>query len=249
MINKIIHFIFGLTKDFGGKPFSLIHNLAIKTAYQIHKPDNIIVHLHYEPTSDYWRDIKKLVTINHVKIPKRIFSRPLIHYAHKADVIRLQRLLDIGGIYLDLDVLSIKPFDDLLTHEFVMGKQSDYGLCNAVILANKESEFLKKWYVSYRRFRSKGFDKYWDEHSVIYPNELAKDKTLKITILDHDKFFWPLWKDIPTFMTDDQNFTKNSYCVHLWETVCWKDFYKDLTPEKLKQDNKSEFARLFKQYL
>lgn len=34
-----------------------------------------------------------------------VFGNPVWHYAHKADVIRLEALKEFGGIYLDVDVL------------------------------------------------------------------------------------------------------------------------------------------------
>lgn len=37
-----------------------------------------------------------------------IFGRKVDHYAHKADVLRLEVLRDYGGIYLDTDILVIK---------------------------------------------------------------------------------------------------------------------------------------------
>lgn len=42
-----------------------------------------------------------------------IFGNPVEHFAHKADVIRLEALRDYGGAYLDTDVLVIKG--ELLT--------------------------------------------------------------------------------------------------------------------------------------
>ena len=42
-----------------------------------------------------------------------------------------------GGIYLDIDVISIFPFESLRKHNTVMGIEHDAGLCNAVILSRK----------------------------------------------------------------------------------------------------------------
>jgi mannosyltransferase OCH1-like enzyme len=47
-------------------------------------------------------------------------GRPLYHVAHKADVVRLQALKETGGIYLDLDTISVKTIDRLLDHPFAM---------------------------------------------------------------------------------------------------------------------------------
>lgn len=42
--------------------------------------------------------------------------------AHIADIFRLQLIRDIGGVYLDIDVISLKSFDPLRHHEFVIGE-------------------------------------------------------------------------------------------------------------------------------
>lgn len=34
-----------------------------------------------------------------------IWGNPVLHFAHKADVIRLEALKEFGGVYLDVDVL------------------------------------------------------------------------------------------------------------------------------------------------
>ena len=47
MIPNIFHFIFGLTEDFGGKPFNIIHYLAIKSAYDLNNPDSINFYYKY----------------------------------------------------------------------------------------------------------------------------------------------------------------------------------------------------------
>ena len=49
MIPNIIHFIYGLDPSFGGKPFMLFHYLAIKSAYEVNKPDKIYFVYAYEP--------------------------------------------------------------------------------------------------------------------------------------------------------------------------------------------------------
>jgi len=49
MIPNIIHFIYGLKEDFGGIPFSLVHYLAIKSACEVNRPEQINFYFRYEP--------------------------------------------------------------------------------------------------------------------------------------------------------------------------------------------------------
>jgi hypothetical protein len=186
-----MHFVFGLDEKFGGKPFSFIHFLAVYSAWKVNRPDRILFHYHYEPDTVWWREAKKYVQLNKVEIPDRIFGNPITHFAHKADVIRLQQLQEHGGIYLDLDVICLNPFRPLLGHEMVMGNQAGTGLCNAVILANAESEFLRMWYDRY-----KGFNKdLWSRHSVTLPFELSQGHPNLIHVEGPYSFFYPVFNE------------------------------------------------------
>ena len=104
-----------------------------------------------------------------IEAPREIFGRPLKSVAHRADVVRLQKLLEHGGIYLDAGVLVQRSFDDLLDHSTVLaqeGVDAEWGLTNAVILAEPQAPFLRRWLQEYRSFRGTGqLDSSWNEHS------------------------------------------------------------------------------------
>lgn len=267
MIPNIIHFVFGLSPDFGGRPFSFIHYLAVKSAYDCNKPDKIYFHHAYEPEGEWWEKSRPYLTLSKVEIPKEVFGNPLLHYAHAADVIRLQVLLEHGGIYLDVDVVCVRPFEPLLGHPAVMGKEREGGLCNAVILAEKNSEFIRSWYESYTTFRSRGKDEFWSEHSVEVPFNLARKQTATVRVVGRHAFFWPTylqfwllfgvrpdrrladrvlgWLAQPLTYLIVRRF---SYAVHLYESIWWERHLKDLSPENMRSMNRS-FAWLFRRYL
>src|SRR4029077_10497964 len=98
----------------------------------------------------------------------------------------------------DADVFVHRSFDSLLKQAMVLGEErvdeTVIGLCNAVILAEAQAPFLRRWRSEYRSFRSKGRDAYWDEHSVRIPYQLSKQFPDQITILPNFAFFWPTYK-------------------------------------------------------
>jgi hypothetical protein len=197
-IPKTLHYIFGMAHDFGGKPWSLIHHVCLKSAVERIQPDRVCFYYEFEPTGPWWDLSKPMVELVKIKAPKEIFGRPLCHVAHQADVVRLQVLIEHGGIYLDADVLVQKNFDDLLDYPAVLGQEGEgasWGTANAVILAEPGSAFLKRWLNEYRSFRSKGRDEYWSEHSVTLPSKMAPLHPEEVLILSHKAFFWPLWTD------------------------------------------------------
>ncbi len=63
MIPNLVHFLFGLKADFGGKPFSLVHYLAVKSAYEVQRPTAIYVHYIHLPTGHWW---EMVIIISHL---------------------------------------------------------------------------------------------------------------------------------------------------------------------------------------
>lgn len=236
--------VFGLSEDFGNKPFHLIHNIAIKSAYNIIKPDKIYLYCKYEPVHNkYWDDIKKIVEIVKIDPPNEIFGNKIDHCAHKADVVRLQKLIEMGGIYLDCDTICINSFDNLLNNKFVMAKQDNWGLCNAIMLSEKNSDFANLWYDSY-----KTFDKTkWDTHSVIVPKLLSTENPDLITVLSTDAFFQPNpanWQSIFNSFIDKSN----DYAMHLWEGMGWDEQHKFIDEDWILNSN-STYAVYAKKYI
>jgi GT2 family glycosyltransferase len=242
-IPNIIHFVFGLLEQ--KEEFNLYRYIAIKSAIEVNKPDILYFHYIYEPYGYWWEKIKPLLTLNKVNPIDEIFGNKVYHYSHMADIIRLQKLYEYGGIYLDIDTICLTSFSDLLCYDCVFGEQKNinsdeiYGLCNAVILSKPNSSFIKKLLDSYQSFRSKGRDKYWDEHSVIVPYELSIKFPSELKIMDKNAFFYPLWNNIKEILFSEnfdimeyKKIIKNNYCIHLWDTYSY-EYLKELTVEKI----------------
>ena len=240
-IPNIIHFVYGFKEQV--EEFDLYKYLAIKSAYDINKPDKIYFYYFHEPYGYWWYKIKPYLTLEYINPPTEIYGNNIYHYAHKADIIRLQKLIEHGGIYLDIDTICLKSFSDLLNYDFLMGIQTNsddtkvYGLCNATILSKKNAPFAVKWLESYKTFRSKGRDEYWDEHSVLMPYELSKTYSNEIKILNSNAFFYPLWYEINDILFNEnikideyKKIIKNNYCIHLWDTYS-NNYLKSLTED------------------
>ena len=253
-IPKILHYTFGMARDFGGKPWSLIHHVCLKSAVERIRPDRVYYSTcQYEPTGPWWEQSREFVTLSMIEAPREIFGRPLMHVAHQSDVVRLQKLIAHGGIYLDADVLVQKNFDDLLENSTVLGEEgegAEHGMANAVILAEPEAPFLRRWLAEYKSFRSKGRDEYWNEHSVQLPVRLAREHANEITILPPKAFYWPLWTPEHIdwiFRSDNPIPLDGVYANHLWESNAWP-IVDDLTPGKVRAVD-SNFHRWARPYL
>ena len=244
MIPNTIHFIFGLEKDFGGRPFSIFHYLSIKSAFIVNKPGNIFFYYKYKPEGVWWNKAREFITPVEVSAPEQIFGRKLLHYAHKADVLRIMVLLKFGGIYLDIDTICVKPLTPLLQHSCVMAEEKyfnvEHGLCNAVILAEKKSVFLQYWLSSYKEFRSKGRDEYWAEHSVRVPLRIARLYPETIHIEQENSFYYPSYSfnDLRLLFEDCEAFP-DAYTLHLWESLSYDKYLSGLNEDILKKHDTS----------
>jgi hypothetical protein len=241
MIPKTLHYVFGMASDAGGKPWSLVHYACLKSAVERIRPEDVYFYCEYEPKGPWWELTRKLVDLERIKAPREIFGNPVIHPAHRADVVRLERLISRGGIYLDADVFVHQSFDDLLGNSTVLGRQevneAGFGLCNAVILSEPHAPFLEKWYSEYRSFRSRGRDAFWDEHSVQLPLRLSKRFPAEITVLPQEAFFWPSFRpeDIKLiFDSSSQIDISKAFVTHLWESVAWERYLEYLTPGRVR---------------
>lgn len=237
MIPNIFHFIWFLPES-GGKPFSLFHYIAIKSAFEINKPDKIFIYNNKPPDSEWWHKLSSMVEVVKTEPPQEIFDNKLYHLAHKADITRINVLRENGGIYMDLDTICKKPFTPLLKYKFVMGKQGRFrnmGLGNSVMLAEKNAEFLSIWIEEYKTFRSKGHDKYWGEHSIKKPGQLSKKYPQLIHIEPYDSFQYPIYYSfcLKKLFVRNLDF-KNAYCHHLWENGSYDLYLKNLTVEEIK---------------
>lgn len=222
--------------DFGGKPFSMIHYLAVRSAAQAN--DVLIdVYLAYEPDGAWWDSAQPYVRVHRVEPPTEVAGVPLKHPAHQTDVLKLWTLREQGGIAIDLDVICVRPFSAIIdeTAQLVLANEDrnrNVALCNAVTLAAPDAEFVKLWIDGYdpqkslwNGFRSRGFDEHWGEMSTRYPMHLANLHPELIRILPSASFFPLQWREpyLGEFFAEGGNspLEDESICVHLWEMAAW----------------------------
>ncbi|KAF1801338.1 hypothetical protein FB192DRAFT_1283008 [Mucor lusitanicus] len=202
-------------------------------------------HYHYMPVGDNFERARPMLTLHQVPLVEKVFDRPVSHYAHRADVVRLQVLEEYGGIYLDLDLISVKPVDHLLDREFIMaqeGVDGSVGLCNAMIMARPHSRFVQRWFATYALFDSAE----WNYHSVILPGKLAPFFRNEITVLNHTAFFWPLWDSHglrTLYLEKSYDFSAN-LGTHIWESAANKNLMKDVSEKVIMEIDNSLYCQI-----
>lgn len=51
----------------------------------------------------------------------------------RADIVAYEIVHNLGGVYLNCDMVPLKPFDELLENKAFLGMEDDYHVCNAVM--------------------------------------------------------------------------------------------------------------------
>lgn len=249
MIPNIIHFVFGFKKQ--TEEFHFVYFMAILSAYLVNKPDKIYFYYHYEPFGKYWDKIKQYLELVKVNLPTHIGKKKIKHFAHKADKVRMDILYEKGGIYMDIDTISIKPYGDLLNNKCVLGLEYGLnnkiqGICNAIMFTEPKSEFFKLWINEYEEhFDSNG----WGESSILLPYQLYQKNKSLITLHKPEVFFYPSWfktKDI--FRWKCNKIPEDLISLHLWEKQSER-FFKEIKDLKWLETRGNTMYGLFLKHL
>lgn len=243
-----IHFVFGLRSDFGGRPFGLLHYLAVKSAVTVNRPDHVFIWCAHRPQGRWWdlaMEISEFRTIQEFDTHKEV---PREHYANRADLARLHILYQYGGIYLDLDTICVRPFGDLRQYPCSMGWEdvARNNLCNAVILAEPQSRFVKLMLDAQDDFRP-GM---WGDIGIVRSGQLAHDHPELVHTVDREWFYWPSWEGggYELLNVDCDTEFPDAVCHHLWEHAYWDRGLSNLTVASLKA-GESNLCRIVERLL
>ena len=149
-IPNIVHFIWFTGPK--SRDFSLINYLAVRAAHEVQKPDAIYMHCNAQPLGNrHWEAIRPYVQFVVHEPATEIAGDPIEYPQHQADLKRLEILRDQGGVYLDTDMLLIKPLTPFMDAPCTMSVES-YGedgepasLNAGLIIAKPKAKFIGEW--------------------------------------------------------------------------------------------------------
>ena len=247
-IPKIIHLLY-----FGETEFYNFHHRCILSMLVYMPEYEVRIYNAREPPAEnkYWRDIKAhpRVRIHTIDPPLYFDGFELKHFQYKADVARLEVLYEHGGVYLDIDMLIVRPFHEIFAsgHSFYIseeregsGGRGSGALINAFLASKPKNEFIKLWLNEFKSGLRLGI---WAHHIRDSNKQLIDahphyTHKYRIRVLDW-KLFMPLhWQDTEAFIRSETvggggggsgssgggggggyDFPPESYGTHLWETI------------------------------
>lgn len=244
------HFVFGLKEQI--EEFHILYYLCLRSCIDVNKPERVFFYYHYEPHGPWWDLIKGELDLVEVELEDfvvnnlgyyahhegRFIQAMQLNYAHQADFIRLRVLEEHGGIYADMDTLFVKPYPtDLSNQEFVIGTEgqlidddgSSYpSLCNALMMAKPNSEFVSTWL----EHMYEVFDGTWSKHSCQAASKLAEEfDKQQITVVPQHFFFKHDFtaQGIETLFRGFDHDTEEVYSMHLWNHLWWDEKRTDFS--------------------
>ncbi|KAL4224960.1 hypothetical protein ACF0H5_015656 [Mactra antiquata] len=126
--------------------------LSMLSVVRFVRPCVIMVHGEL-PYGKYWDAITYFYpNFVHIKrdIPEDVFGTKIRINCHSSDIMRIEALIEYGGIYLDMDMVLVRPIDSLMDFPFVLSNQSSANLGSAFVMAERNATFLNLWMNEYR---------------------------------------------------------------------------------------------------
>ena len=243
-IPNIIHFVFGLKPQ--ENEFMFVYYLSILSAYIVNKPEKIYFYYHYKPYGKWWDRLSEqipIISFEKVELPDKIGSKNIKHYAHKADWIRMNKLYERGGVYMDIDTITCKPYHKYRSYSTVLGyeiKSKDL-ICNAVMMTIPESPFFKLWLERYEEeFKEDG----WGEASIRLPGKINKNYPYLANVLSENTFFRPYATEGEKIFSENITINDDLITLHLWESYTMK-YMEDIKDfEWIKQNKETLYSKI-----
>ena len=235
----LVHYVLAMEES--GSTLSFLQYVSILSAVHYHQPTSVLLHHRLNLTGPWFdqlsRQLGSQLVLVRVRDVTSIFSRPVVHYAHKADVIRLEAVLQYGGLYLDSDMVMLRSMRGLMAYEALLGEEhigrgtpsfylnlwsgvgsagerlrASDGLANAVIAGVRNSSFIYDWYQRYRTFDNRQ----WDWHSCKLPLLMASEEAHRDDVLTLNTvgFFHVNYGDLSAFFETDDVDLRDQYAIH-----------------------------------
>ena len=223
IIPKLIHLI-----CIGNMKFLNFHYNCIISMKNAMPEYKIIVYTDSPPIDNsFWNSLleNNIINFERIKVDDCFDGFNLKFVQYKADVLRLNILYEKGGVYLDLDMLIIKNFENIINtgKDLYISKENKEGtsLINSFIASKPNNGFIKLWLESFKTGLRVEKWAYHIRDSNRLLLEQNKHYLIKynIKILEHINFFPFKWTEKEKFINIKDNLTEDIYGVHLFETI------------------------------
>lgn len=221
VVPPIVHFVWTNQIKY---PFSFHHALSIISAAEQIEPEVINLWFIRQPRGIWWDMVLKRVPKSKLRL--RLLDpqqKNRVQMTDHGDVIRLENLLEFGGILLDFNVIILRPLDQLMKYKAVVGSLEQNSPSDHLVLAERGATFIRKWRRAYDNER-KPADVGKLRQRIL---RSTQDKWPKLVHTDAVNILRPYGSEAHLLKTRWE--WRSYYALNLWpqETGITKDFQPD----------------------
>ncbi len=245
MIPRVAHFVFGLQEQH--EPMHFLHYASIESCRRVLAPERIYLHHGHLPWGPWWDRISEHLTLVPVEPIEAVLAAEYpgglvperFRYAHHADFIRLDALIEHGGVYADIDTIFVREFPrELFGEQFVIGREPAVhdelsgelrpSLCNALLMAAPDAAFARAW----RERMESALDGSWSNHSGFLSHELSEQMPEQVRLEPQASFFaFPATvRGLAALLRERHEIPHAALSVHLWAHLWWERGRRDFSP-------------------
>lgn len=209
-VPNIVHYV-----NFGSLDFAFLNYMSFRSVNTFVKPWMILVHADILPHGFWWRQaLKEIPNIYHVyhKRPTHIQGKMIRWVQHASDILRLQVVLDIGGIYFDTDILALKSFDKFRAFSATMGAETSRAVNNGLIVSEQHSPFICLLQQSYYNYHSNE----WSTNGPLGASKLQKAFPNLLHLEPVKTFHHPTFFARRQLVEGHVDWSGN-YAMHIWK--------------------------------
>ncbi len=152
IIPNIVHFI-----NLNQTVISFHQFISILSVWLNHVPKLIYIHCdNCNFKGKYWtalmnmNELKKIIKLHELPQKNKIFNTNIKWIHHRSDVLRLEVLMNYGGIYLDNDMIIVNSLKHYLHYEAVVSIIYENVIGNQIFIAHRNARILRAFYDQYR---------------------------------------------------------------------------------------------------
>jgi glycosyltransferase involved in cell wall biosynthesis len=243
MIPRVAHFVHGLREQ--DEPLHFLHFASIESCRRVLAPERIYFHYRHLPSGVWWERIRPHLTLVPVEpvdgVLRVDYARGSVterRDAHDGELIRLDALIEHGGVYADIDTIFVREFpDELFEQEFVIGRgpsmldertgERRQSLCDALLMAQPDSAFARAW----RERVAGALDDSWSKDGGLLLHELSEQMSGHLRVEPQERFFaFPAGpRGISQLLCERHEIPRESLSVQLWTHLWWERRRRDFT--------------------
>ena len=188
------------------------------------QPCQILFWYDREPAGIHWQNFNHVVSDTKLKMmkitaPQYFMGKRVMDNRKRLDIVKFEVLKHFGGIYMDLDLVIVKPLRPLRCYDYTLGREDRDTLPSSLVLAVPQSPFVQKMIDHLKNTFKNADESTWYVHTLKYPHELSLRHPEWIHVEENTINAPSRRMAFHLFDNSCLIDWSNNYAVHLWHNI------------------------------